>query len=298
MVIYYLEELPYDWRAQYHEYRIMNYDLLTDQKTEIETDKVIAMFETDDVIYYITQNFDEYGLSESMNLLRLEGDKSFVVHEEFRPTDISLRNMEYDSVNQILYFSTGEYIYSYSFDDGITRTIMLSGDKNLTLQGITDNAIIISNGNYATTVYERTTEKVSLNDNQVTLNLYRKMSLDDTDRHQDIFRIMTVNGYSAKGETYAIEDTDEYQFAMAKKLLAGDTDFDIFYVSTEMADLMKGQYYEDLSQYPLLNGYYDRMVPGVKELCTIDGVPALVPVNLYTNSTRVDKSGSVLFNLV
>ena len=288
--VYYLEELSYNPMAQYEEFRIIRYDLSTNQQVKLDTDNVIGIFETNGVMYYFTQNFNEYGLSETLNLMRLEEEKSYPVHEAFQPGVITLRDVEYDADRQILYFTDGAYVYSYSFDDGITRQLLLSGDKHLMLQGITDDAIIVTNGNYATTVYERTTEKVSLSDNQVTLNLYRQMSPDDFDRHQDIFRIMTVNGFSAKGETYAIEDTDEYQFAMAKKLLAGDTDFDIFYVSTEMADLMKGQYYEDLSQYPLLNGYYDRMVSGVKELCTIDGIPALIPVHLYTDSMRVNKS--------
>lgn len=288
--VYYLEELSYNPMAQYEEFRIIRYDLSTNQQVKLDTDNVIGIFETNGVMYYFTQNFNEYGLSETLNLMRLEEEKSYPVHEAFQPGVITLRDVEYDADRQILYFTDGAYVYSYSFDDGITRQLLLSGDKHLMLQGITDDAIIVTNGNYATTVYERTTEKVSLSDNQVTLNLYRQMSPDDFDRHQDIFRIMTVNGFSAKGETYAIEDTDEYQFAMAKKLLAGDTDFDIFYVSTEMADLMKGQYYEDLSQYPLLNGYYDRMVSGVKELCTIEGIPALIPVHLYTDSMRVNKS--------
>ena len=288
--IYYLEQLPYDFKAQFDEFEFFRYDLLTDERTKLTDENVIGMFESDGVIYYFTQNYDEYGYSESMNLLYLDGEESVVVHKAFSPASRTLHDVKYDAVNQILYFTDGDAVYSYSFDDGITRQILMSGDKHLQISGITDDSIIILNGSYVTTAYERTAEKVSLTDNQVTLNLYRQMSADDTDRHQDIFRIMTVNGYSAKGETSVIEDAHEYQFAMAKKLLAGDTDFDIFYVSTEMADLMKGQYYEDLSQYPLLNGYYDRMVSGVKELCTIEGIPALIPVHLYTDSMRVNKS--------
>jgi len=104
-----------------------------------------------------------------------------------------------------------------------------------------------------------------------------------------VMKVLRANGYSVKGEAaYAAEDSGEYAFTMAKKLLAGDTDFDIFYVSTEMSQLLKQEYYADLSQYAALDQLYDDFPPGLRDLLSLDGMPALVINDLRTGITVSD----------
>ena len=85
-----------------------------------------------------------------------------------------------------------------------------------------------------------------------------------------------------------VDSTAAYVNTMAKKLLAGDSDFDIFEVTTEMLDLLKEGYYEDLSRYPILDAYYGRMTPGVKSMCMVGDVPALIPRSLETKGIAVN----------
>lgn len=288
--IYYWVEEPYSVEASAFEYRIHRYDPITGEDTVIDTENVVRMFVSEGVLYYFTQNFDEYGFADSLNLLRLDGEESTLIHGDFAPASRVPYNPDYDPERQILYYGDSYNVYSYHFDDGVTRQIMVSGDKIITKHGIMDGYLILSNGHYATSVYKPSEEKVSLNDNLQTLNLFRQTDETSDNASPNIFRLMSNNGYYAKGHQRGIGNRDDYQFTLAKKLLAGDTDFDIFYVSTEMSELFDSMYYEDLSRYPLLRGYYDRMIPGVEELCTVDGIPALIPLNLYTTSMQVNKS--------
>lgn len=288
--IYHLEECSQNLMTGVNEFKIWRYDPLTERHVEIDAPHAYALFENNGIVYYISLEYGKDGSPEYQNLYAIQGEESVLIAEGFNMLSYDANDIEYDAENRILYFTNYDYIYTLHLDDGEIRQLMVSGDKSLYLMGITNSALIIRNGQYATSAYERKIDKCSLSDNQITLNLYRYMGEDNTDLHQDVFRIMNINGYSTKGRNFAISDINEYQFTMAKKLLAGDTDFDIFYVSTEMHQLMKKQYYEDLSVYPLLEQYYNKMVPGVKELCVIDGSTALIPLNLYTSSMRIDKS--------
>jgi len=79
--------------------------------------------------------------------------------------------------------------------------------------------------------------------------------------------------------SYITDNIDEYINTMAKKLLAGDTDYDLFYVSDETPTLMQSQYFEDLRNYNVLADRFDHMIPGLRELMSVGGKNALVPIN-------------------
>ncbi|MBQ2724963.1 MAG: hypothetical protein IJF78_04575 [Clostridia bacterium] len=114
---------------------------------------------------------------------------------------------------------------------------------------------------------------------------------DTLESASDPFKILLANGYNMKAATaYASDDTEEYTFTMAKKLMAGDTDFDLFYVTTEMSSLFKEGYFEDLSEYSILDEAYDLLLPGVREICSIGGTEVFVPAYLSTALLAADST--------
>ncbi|MBQ8187090.1 MAG: extracellular solute-binding protein, partial [Clostridia bacterium] len=148
-------------------------------------------------------------------------------------------------------------------------------------------------------LYRIPDEPVSVFDGLETLNFCRlakpsdAAQSDQLDSAGDAFRILRANGYKMKAATaYASDDAEEYAFTMAKKLLAGDTDFDVFTVTTELSSLLKPGYLEDLSQYSVLDMSYELLLPGVREICSLDGVPVLVPQHLVTAQLCWDASVS------
>lgn len=90
--------------------------------------------------------------------------------------------------------------------------------------------------------------------------------------------------------TCAFTDTDEYAYTMAKKLMAGDDDFDIFMVTTEMSSLLQERYYENLAGYEVLSDYYNEMIPGLTRICTVDSTLALIPSKLSYDMMLADDS--------
>ena len=79
-----------------------------------------------------------------------------------------------------------------------------------------------------------------------------------------------------------------YLDSVAKKLLAGDDDFDLFFIGGQASyadslGLLNGAI-KNGYLYPLnklgLEPLYDEMLPGIKELCSADGQILLVPISL------------------
>ena len=92
------------------------------------------------------------------------------------------------------------------------------------------------------------------------------------------------NVYSADT---AGSDQREYINTMAKKLLAGDTDFDLFLLDSTMHELLKPGYYEDLGAYPLLDYYFSQLNPGYRDLCSIGGNLSFVPSRVTAVISRL-----------
>lgn len=205
----------------------------------------------------------------------------------------------YDRENKILYYYSAAGSVNLPF--GI-RAARLDGDtyeqvlattqtgqyiKQLQIYGDT---LLLQVGNNQVLLYEVPETPIPYNLDMQTLNfcLYDMHLTTLTNYEADVFSLLEMSGTMAKaGGTYLSNDPEEYAFTMAKKLMAGDTDFDIFFVNTEMSSLMKEGYYENLQQYRPLDEAVSAMIPGVKELCTIGDTFALLPLYLNTDLMQV-----------
>jgi len=85
--------------------------------------------------------------------------------------------------------------------------------------------------------------------------------------------------------------TSAYYNAIALKLLAGDDDFDMFFISSgtyqsasgQINAMLRKEYIASMESLGLA-GLYDDMLPGVKELCMADGEILLAPLGFVLRS--------------
>lgn len=287
-------------------YKVYRYNIETG-KSEILLDGVSAFSFYGDKIAYLkmdgsennrritTKEFEKYKdelyklLKRNLYIYDLEND----THSYIAPfnSNMAVYKMRIDEDGKYIIFADYNNVFHYSFETQITTKIIESSEP-IVLGDIFGNTFNVLIGGTQMTLYKLDDHPVSVANSRISLNLTKYMSIPSSAvPYENIFRIVQQNGYNVTGEWgYTSADLAEYTNTMAKKLMAGDTDFDIFYVSTEMAGMFDAAYYEDLSKYSLLNGYYDRMQPGAKGICSIDGTPCLVPVDLYTFMNRADTS--------
>ena len=96
----------------------------------------------------------------------------------------------------------------------------------------------------------------------------------------------------------------EYYDALALKLLAGDDDFDMFFLggqnywlaANQINGMLKNGYLLSMEDLGLAH-LYDDMLPGVKELCTADGAILLAPISFAFDGYSVNKEALSLLNL-
>ncbi|MBQ2724968.1 MAG: hypothetical protein IJF78_04600 [Clostridia bacterium] len=164
-------------------------------------------------------------------------------------------------------------------------------DQRMAEIRLTDGYLTVQAGNNQVEIYSLPETVVSIDEAMEPLRFCLSNTSSIMGYRSDVFRLMEMSGYPARPEAgYLCTDPDEYANTMAKKLLAGDTDFDIFMITTEMYGLMKEGYLESLGGYSLLNDYYDRMIPGMKKLCSVGTTAALIPVDLRLSALRVNGS--------
>lgn len=288
-VIYYCDPDSGRFNFENTVYDLYCYDRATEESTIADEHGVILLFESAGTLYCLTQG----DTSSDVILSSVTADGFTEIHTFPSPLS-GISGAEYDAKSQILYVSDYQNLYAVHADDNTPRKILFSGDKYIYPEGITDDWILIRNGGYAITAYHKPEEKISLEDGQEVLRVFCPESVWSGQMKDDLPRTMNLNDYNLFAQGITIKDTMEYSHTLAKKLLSGDTDFDIFYVSTEMSDLLKGRYYENLSRYPIINSYFSRMLPGAADLCKVDGISALVPSSLITYCMVADTSAAAL----
>ncbi len=202
----------------------------------------------------------------------------------------------YNADTGILYYNDGYGVKAYRLGNEEAVTILAKSQpedyadtSSLEPLQVTDNRMVVKAGNHQVVIYELPETPVSIDAKSVPLNfcLFNQLT-PISDLRAAVFRLMDMSGYPAKAVVnYESKDADEYAFTMAKKLLAGDTDFDIFMVTTEMSQLLKEGYYENLAEYDILDEIYASMIPGVKRLCTVGDTASLFPLSLNTEMLRV-----------
>ncbi|MCL2160230.1 MAG: hypothetical protein FWH48_12555, partial [Oscillospiraceae bacterium] len=155
-----------------------------------------------------------------------------------------------------------------------------------TILQVFDSYMAVATGHNQITLYSLPSKPESLYAAEMPLKICYIGSVpqEAADTYAMPLAIMKTNGFPARLEDgYKSDDYSEYINTMAKKLLSGDDDFDLFYVTSDMSELLRSQYYLDFSSFPLLKSQYDSMLPGAKELCSIDGKLCLALTHINFN---------------
>ena len=208
-------------------------------------------------------------------------------------------NIAFDRAASTIYYDAR--VYSSNLPSGIrtarlneedyTQVLVTSeGSQYIKNMQIFGDRLLLQVGNNQILMYEVPETSVAFDRGVQTLNfcLYYKYQDNAPSYESDTFMRMEMSGTKAKaGVTVLMSDPAEYANTMAKKLLAGDTDFDIFMVTTEITELLKEGYYEDLSEYRLLDTMFGEMIPGMKNLCTIGDTLALCPITVVPSRMKI-----------
>ena len=206
-----------------------------------------------------------------------------------------------DTENNLVYYATDFDMFSFDPDTEERIHVIHSSGAGVEPVEIMDSTLYCTIGMAGYFLYDLPEKPVPYTDTLTPLRfmMYAPGSINtdrpdlnnivNTPTYTSVFDLMKTNGYGSYLEMGVISNKEEYAHAMAKKLMAGDSDFDLFYVSTEMAQLFEARYYEDLAQYSRLSrDYFDEMVPGLKEICSLDGRISLVPISLTVNTMIIN----------
>jgi|GEM_PF-2228337 len=84
---------------------------------------------------------------------------------------------------------------------------------------------------------------------------------------------------------------ENYQAELAKKLMAKDTDFDLYITDAQFEPgAIRADYFEDLSQYPAIVENFDAMLPGLRALSSADGKIVGVPYSINVRALGYNKN--------
>ncbi len=283
---------------------LFRYDIATGEETKA-ADKVYGFTPQNGKMLYITSSVSD-AFENVFSLMEYTppngstaqlGDFAFDLQKNLITTNAWL-TFAYDYDTNMLYFDANSHndsvptgIRANRLGDEEVFQVLTATEEDHRIEEIrlADGYLTVQAGNNQMEIYEIPDTVVSLDASMAPLRFCLSNTTSTFNYRSDIFRLMEMSGFNARPEAgYLSTDPDEYAYTMAKKLLAGDTDFDIFMVTTEMSELLKEGYYENLSGYSLLNDYYSRMIPGTKELCTIGDTAALIPVVLELSAIRVN----------
>ncbi len=285
---YYLEEKGLTAQSTYssdgqQEYVLHRCNPWTAESSVIG-ENVIAYCVSDGGVYYVTANMNDEFVTE-YRLYRYLPDtaeseevSALTLPRSYAP--LLDPNIAYDSLNRILYYQSGGAGFACLLDTG--ENVQISRDAPILLN-LSHGKLVMKSGDTTAELYETPAVPEDLSA-QMPMLLAADYNIGGTQNsfyYDKILSVMEESGsYIAVKPAYTATDRAEYANTMAKKLLAGDDDFDIFKVTTEMSSLMKEQYYENLAGYAALTPHYECMLPGITGLCTIDSTLALVPSKL------------------
>jgi len=269
--------------------------------TEVLHDSVMTVSFSDYVMYYVrvwrisSEGFDaaiftlDPETGEEIQLARIQPENAELDGE------IHIHGACWDAKNEILYITYREDLYAVQ--NGEKKNV-IKVCENTAAPLFIQNGYIVVQVNNQVSVYMLEEEPDSLDRNMITLRIFCSHG-KGTDHDSENFLsfltyaldAMNSTGMSVELEVAYNAAPEEYMNTMAKKFLSGNDDYDLFFVSSEMTNLLDSRYYEDLYQYNVLRDRYDNMLPGLKELCSIDGKTVLIPyVNVITNSMVINNA--------
>gem|GEM_PF-4623776 len=252
-------------------------------------ESVSQFFVADDSIYFIHNYYnDKYEIISELCAYRNESTETLFElsgwGEAVRDIEGSVGGIAFDAVNNILYYSHSGNIYAYY--NGKYGTVITTLDAYADIIGLSGSSILVRVGYNQIAVYDIPANPTFVEDEQQVLKIccVHESEASYTSIYDSVLQFMNANGFSVKLEyTFITPSNEEYINTMAKKLLAGDSDFDIFVIDSALSSLFSEKYLLDLSQYRVLTPYYSSMLEGLADLCTVGKKTALVPTHLSTD---------------
>lgn len=263
-------------------------------------ENVRAYCVSDGAVYFVQSRVNDRFETE-YTLFRYDPEDGSIAEEaalNLHPS--AVRNLSsviaYDSVNRILYYQLSGAVFAHLLGTDENRQISRCSNEFWISGGI----FSMDGRNGTLELYRTSADPMDFSDLMPVLRIsslapdgmFNPLAYDDA-----LAVLEEQDLYLALEGTYTadLRNPDEYAYTMAKKLMAGDSDFDIFMVTTEMSNLMQERYYENLAGYDVLNTYYAEMIPGLTGICTVDSTLALIPSKLSYDMMIADDSltGSV-----
>lgn len=248
----------------------------------------------------LVDGYNEDGTYNGEEILRLydpDTGKKTTIHQFIHKTWDNFNTSAYDPETGRIWQGASDALYTCTVEPYSLTHISEGMGTFLEVRDVSHGILTVLNDYQKVTLYKVPDVPKDVTDGRTSLNFCRyadpaeSANNDRADSALIPFQILLANGYNMKASTaYASNDTEEYTFTMAKKLMAGDTDFDLFYVTTEMSSLFKPGYFEDLSEYSILDEAYDLLMPGVRDICSIGGTEVLYPVHLSTTLLAADST--------
>jgi len=229
-------------------------------------------------------------------------------------SDIVKASITYDAKTGALYFICSGIIHCWLVDTAspifpiseIPAHSLLAVDKNL--------LVLESNGAmHLLSSIELTKNRISLTDeNRGSIAFGLAPKADESDAvtiriltdSQSLFNEYTSTNYldyiekymrDVLGVSIKLEQVQisadymgnyEYQDKLAGKLLAGDSTFDMFLLCPSQDSLRNKAYFQSFEDYDVAR-HFDAMLPGVRELCEIDGQLSLIPLTLEVPALQI-----------
>lgn len=267
---------------------LYRYDYINEANLLID-DSVEAFSLSGGSLYYVKNEIDaDYNEITGLYVCgNGETEKLFDVR-----SDIGILSISYDTDNALLYLSDGINIYTWNEGSGSLDKVIKGRDSYLNIKQIDGENMLIANGNNQLSLYALSSDisKIEEDEKRELKICYISSNSGEAKlTYDEVLKELDTLGFTTELNDGFISDSkDEYINTMAKKLLAKDSDFDLFYVDSDMLQLLKKDYYFDLSVYPLLSEKYARMYDGVKEISSIDGKLCLIPLAISFQAIEED----------
>lgn len=249
-------------------------------------------------VYYLKEHDNG-----EIHLYRCDGDTGSKTDMGAVKLEATPITMGYDEVRNILYYADYIRMFACDMTAGVTEQTASASGSIFEVRLIAGDSLYLAHGNAGMTEYRlpETPESIFRDSIALKLCLPAGASGRFSAEYRDVLLAMEADGIGVKieeteygshgGNVYSANtagsDQREYINTMAKKLLAGDTDFDLFLLDSTMHELLKPGYYENLGAYPLLDYYFTQLNPGYRDLCSIDGTLSFVPSRVTAIISRL-----------
>jgi ABC-type glycerol-3-phosphate transport system substrate-binding protein len=262
-------------------YDLVIYDFSEQIQSKADINKVIAVSMTDNNKAAIV-GIGEEGHSRLM-LMDLESsqiEKEADVHIDF------IMDLDYQDDN--LYLLTASNVYSVDSSLTTQEVSLLNNyvrtTYNRKVKIYEDKMVILHSSNYLLLYDINELKQKEVDSEPNTLTILMPYSTSDINNYYAEYVNELKKKYpNIKLKSYNVMNeliyNFEYNEKVTKKLMAKDTDFDLFFM-LDNDPIIKSDYYEDLSKYEQITQNLDSMLPGIKNLMSYNNKIYGVPQNI------------------